>query len=291
MIGGPGAAAATSGIIGLASGQKFGEALKNAAISGGTAYLGGQANAFTQGALQGLDPTVVRALGGAAQGFTQSGVSGLANGNFDFSDALKSALASGTTAGIQDFLSPRLPAGQAGPNVQGAINTGSATLDRALTGAASGAAGRVVSGQGIEDALINSLTRAGGQAVGSQVASMIPETGTTWLDNFLQKAGGTMASTAFTGLVNELTGGAGGAGGASAPAQQANPSVMQTASTGQDNMAKFMELANSLQAQQQSTQTPIGSGFNVSQAFEPTRYAQNQQSLPDFLQSSQASVA
>jgi hypothetical protein len=122
---------------------------------------------------------------------------------------------------------------------------------------------------------------------------MIPETGSTWLDNFLQKVGGSLTSTAFAGLMNELTGGAsGGAGGSAAATYGANPNLrpIQNESAGQENMAKFMELANSLQGQQ-TAQAPASPGFDVSRAFEPTRYAQNQQSLPDFLQSSNRNFA
>jgi len=290
-IGGPWAAAGVAGLESAASGDKFGKILKNAGLAGGTSYLGGQANLATQGALKGLDPSVIKALGSAAQGFTQSGLTGAVNGNFSLKDALASALASGTAGGIQSLLSPQaLPAGQAGPTAPGAINTGSATLDRALTSTAAGTAGRLASGQSLEDSLVNSLTGAGSQAAGSQVASMIPETGVTWLDKALQNAGGALTSTAFTGLINELTGGAGGGQTNAASMYGANPNLMPVQTAGQDNMAKFMELANSLQSQQQQTaQAPASPGFDVSRAFEPTRYAQNQQFLPDFLQSSRSS--
>ena len=295
MVGGPGAAAATAGLITAAGGGNFKDIAKSAAITGGTAYLGGKANALTQGALKGLDPNMVKALGGAAQGFTQSGLGGAAQGNFSLKDALASGLTAGATSGIQSLLSPQaLPSGQAGPPAPGAINTGSATLDRALTSAAAGTVGGVASGQNLGDSLVNSLTRAGSQAAGSQVAGMIPETGSTWLDNFLQKAGGSLTSTAFAGLMNELTGGAGGgAGGSAAATYGANPNLrlIQNEAAGQENMAKFMELANSLQAQQQTNQAPASPGFDVSRAFEPTRHAQNQQSLPDFLQSSNRNFA
>jgi hypothetical protein len=291
-VGGPWAAAGVAGLTSAASGDKLGQILKNAGIAGGTAYLGGKANLATQGALKGLDPSVIKGLGSAAQGFTQSGLSGAATGNFSLKDALASGLSAGAAGGIQSLLSPQsLPAGQAGPAAPGMVNTGSPTLDRALTSTAAGTAGRVVAGQGVEDALVNSLTRAGSQAAGSQVASMMPETGTTWLDSLLKNAGGNLASTAFTGLLNELTGGAGGTQTA-ASMYGANPNMMpmQTASTGQDNMAKFMELANYGQ-DQQTAQAPASSGFDVSQAFEPTKYAQKQQSLADFLQSGRQSFA
>lgn len=294
IVGGPGAAAATAGLITAASGGNFGDIAKSAAITGGTSYLGGQANGLTQGALQGLDPNMIKALGGAAQGFTQSGLGGVAQGNFSLKDALAAGLTTGVTSGIQSLLSPQaLPSGQAGPPAPGAINTGSSTLDRALTSAAAGTVGGVASGQNLGDSLVNSLTRAGSQAAGSQVASMIPETGFTWLDNFLQNAGGTLASTATASLINELTGGTGGGQTNAASMYGANPNLMlvQNASTGQDNMAKFMELANSLQEQQRTAQAPTSAGFDVSRAFEPTRYAQNQQSLPDFLQSGRSSFA
>jgi hypothetical protein len=123
---------------------------------------------------------------------------------------------------------------------------------------------------------------------------MMPETGTTWLDNILKNTGGTLASTAFAGLMNELTGGGtqtAGGGGNAAATYGANPNLMPVQTAGQDNMAKFMELANSLQGQQQTAQAPVSPGFDVSRAFEPTRYAQNQQSLPDFLQSSNRNFA
>lgn len=295
IVGGPGAAAAAAGLITAGGGGNFGDIVKNAAITGGTSYLGGQANALTQGALKGLDPNMIKALGGAAQGFTQSGLGGAAQGNFSLKDALASGLTAGAASGIQSLLSPQaLPAGQAGPTRPGAINTGSSTLDRALTSTAANTVGGVLSGQNLGNSLVNSLTRAGSQAAGSQVASMIPETGSTWLDNFLQKAGGSLTSTAFAGLMNELTGGgAGGGGTQTASMSRANPNMrpVQQELAGQGNMAKFMELANSLQGQQQTAQAPAGSGFDVSRAFEPTRYAQNQQSLPDFLQSSNRNFA
>lgn len=293
IVGGPGAAAAAAGLITAGGGGNFGDIVKSAAITGGTSYLGGQANALTQGALKGLNPNMIKALGGAAQGFTQSGLGGAAQGNFSLKDALASGLTAGAASGIQSLLSPQaLPAGQAGPTAPGAINTGSSTLDRALTSTAANTVGGVASGQNLGDSLVNSLTRAGSQAAGSQVAGMIPKTGSTWLDNFLQKAGGSLTSTAFAGLINELTGG--GAGGTqTASMSGANPNMrpVQQESAGQENMAKFMELANSLQGQQQTAQAPAGSGFDVSRAFEPTRYAQNQQSLPDFLQSSNRNFA
>jgi hypothetical protein len=293
-IGGPWAAAGVAGLESAASGDKFGKILKNAGLAGGTSYLGGQANLATQGALQGLDPSVIKALGSAAQGFTQSGLTGAATGNFSLKDALASGLSAGAAGGIQSLLSPQvLPAGQAGPPAPGAINTGSALLDRALTSTAAGTVGGVASGQNLGDSLVNSLTSAGSQAAGSQVAGMMPETGSTWLDNFLKNAGGTLASTAFTGLLNELTGGTYGGGTSPSSTYGANPNLrpIQTESTGQDNMVKFLELANSLQGQQQTAQAPVSPGFDVSRAFEPTRYAQNQQSLPDFLQSSNRNFA
>ena len=293
-VGGPWAAAGVAGLTSAASGDKLGQILKNAGIAGGTSYLGGKANVATQGALKGLDPSVIKALGSAAQGFTQSGLSGAATGNFSLKDALASGLSAGAAGGIQSLLSPQaLPAGQAGPVAPGAINTGSSTLDRALTSTAAGTAGRLATGQNLEDSLVNSLTRAGSQAAGSTVAGMMPETGSTWLDNLLKNTGGTLASTAFTGLLNELTGGSAGAPQTTAASMYgANPNMMpmQTASTGQDNMAKFMELANYGQ-DQQTAQAPTSSGFDVSRAFEPTRYAQNQQSLYDLLQSNNQNFA
>jgi hypothetical protein len=200
---GPAGAAAASGLISAASGDSFGNVLKNAAISGGTAYLGNKANIATQGALKGLNPNLVKALGMGAQGATQSGVAGLARGNFDLKDVLISGLASGAAGGIQSLLSPQaLPSGQAGPPTPGLVNTGYSGLDRAIASTAGGAAKGVISGQDVGSALVNSAANAGGQFVGNQMAGLVPETGNKLLDGFLRNAAKNLSSSAVKGVVS-----------------------------------------------------------------------------------------
>lgn len=125
MVGGPGAAALTQGAIGLASGQKFGEALKGAAITGATSYLGGRFSNFANANLPmignaGITNAIADSLGAAGA----NGLRGLATGQDPFKAAAMGAVYSGVGSGIGGLLS-QMP------------STGNATLDKFLRSGAS----------------------------------------------------------------------------------------------------------------------------------------------------------
>jgi len=223
LIGGPGAAAATAATIGLAGGQNPKDILKGAATAYGTAYLGGAANAATQGALAGLNPDLVATLGGAAQGATQSGVSGIATGNFELDEILKSALAGGAASGIKSLLTEQLPAGQAGP-VQPKDITGIAAVDKVIPGAASNLAGQVVAGKDLGDALTNTVIGAASNLAAGQVGGALSGvTGNPELDKFLASAGANLTGTALATFLREQA--------ASTPNRPTPPARPATATT------------------------------------------------------------
>jgi len=132
MIGGPGAAALTQGAIGLASGQKFGEALKGAAITGGTSYLGGKFSNFANANLPmignaGITNAIADSIGAAGAG----GLRGLATGQNPLKAAALGAAYSGVGSGIGELLG-QMP------------STGNNTLDKWLrSGISSGLKGVV----------------------------------------------------------------------------------------------------------------------------------------------------
>lgn len=201
--GNPWLAAATSAGIGAISGQNPGDILKGAALAGGTSYLGGAANAATQGALAGLDPDLVAALSGAAQGATASGISGIATGNFKLDDILKSALAGGAASGIKSLLTDKLPAGQQGPTQPSAI-TGIAAIDKVIPGAAGNLAGQVVAGRDLGDALTSTAIGAAGNiAAGQAGAALSGVTGIPEIDKFLAGAGAGLTGAALTTFLKD----------------------------------------------------------------------------------------
>jgi len=132
MIGGPGAAALTQGAIGLASGQKFGDALKSAAITGGTSYLGGKFSNFANANLPmignaGITNAIADSIGAAGAG----GLRGLATGQNPLKAAALGAAYSGVGSGIGELLG-QMP------------STGNTTLDKWLrSGISSGLKGVV----------------------------------------------------------------------------------------------------------------------------------------------------
>ncbi len=201
IVGGPGAAAATAAAIGAASGQSPGDILKGAALSGGTAYLGGAANVATQGALAGLNPDLVAALGGAAQGATQSGAAGIITGNFDLDAILKSASAGGAASGLKSLLTEQLPAGQQGP-VQPKNITGISSIDKLLPGAAANTVGQVVAGRDLGTALTNTAIGAAGNLAAGQVGGAL--SGLTGIPEIDRLLAGTGAGLTGAGLTTYL---------------------------------------------------------------------------------------
>jgi len=201
--GNPWLAAATSAGIGVASGANFDDIIKNAAITYGSSYLGGKANVATQGALAGLDADLVKAIGAAAQGATQTGASGIATGNFDIDEVLKSALTTGTASGITSLLTDKLPAGQQGP-VQPKAITGIAAVDKILPGAAGNLAGQVVAGKDLGDALTNTAIGAVSNLAAGQVGGALSGiTGNPELDRFLASAGAGLTGTGLAAFLRE----------------------------------------------------------------------------------------
>jgi len=201
--GNPWLAAATSAGIGVASGANFNDIIKNAAITYGSSYLGGKANVATQGALAGLDADLVKAIGAAAQGATQTGASGIATGNFDIDEVLKSALTTGTASGITSLLTDKLPAGQQGP-VQPKDITGIAAVDKILPGAAGNLAGQVVAGKDLGNALTNTAIGAVSNLAAGQVGGALSGiTGNPELDKFLASAGAGLTGTGLAAFLRE----------------------------------------------------------------------------------------
>jgi hypothetical protein len=221
--GNPWLAAATSAGIGVASGANFNDIIKNAAITYGSSYLGGKANVATQGALAGLDADLVKAIGAAAQGATQTGASGIATGNFDIDEVLKSALTTGTASGITSLLTDKLPAGQQGP-VQPKDITGIAAVDKILPGAAGNLAGQVVAGRDLGDALTSTAIGAASNLAAGQVGGALSGiTGNPELDKFLASAGANLTGTTLATFLREQA--------ASSPNRPTAPARPATATT------------------------------------------------------------
>lgn len=221
--GNPWLAAATSAGIGAASGASLDDIIKGAVLTGGTSYLGGLANASTQGALSGLDSSVKAALGGAAQGATQAGVAGAVTGNFNLKDVATSALAGGAASGIKSLLTDQLPAGQQGP-VQPKDITGIAAVDKILPGAAANLTGQVVAGRDLGDALTNTAIGAVSNLAAGQVGGALSGvTGNPELDKFLASAGANLTGTALATFLREQA--------ASTPNRPSAPARPATATT------------------------------------------------------------
>ena len=204
--GNPWLAAATSAAEGAIGGQNIGDIVKNAAVSGGSSYLGGLAGGAAKAAGAELGSTGAAALGGAASGATQNAVRGIANGNFDIGDVLTNALAGGVTAGVTSALKPdQLPSNQAGPPAPPTSYTGISAIDKLIPGFGGQVAGSVASGQNVGDAFANAGIGAASNLAGNVVGSAAQGlTGNTYLDNLISGIGQGVVKTGTSSVLNDL---------------------------------------------------------------------------------------